>query len=141
MAYMYTEGKSDYIAMTPYVLITLAASGSITAGQAVAWDAGGTAAVYTPLTVVSGSTQCAGVAVATAATATPVPICVFGMMKNLTTLGSPVPGDWLTMSGSAGGFCALPTGSYMISGSAAINPKSIAGTFISGSTAFINTMK
>ncbi len=141
MSYYVFEGKNDYIAAYPAMIVTLKASGSISAGKAVAFDAGNTSYVYQPDLAVGSGTPCAGVALATTASAGRTPVCVWGFMKNLTAVSgyTPLPGDIIQISGS-GNFTSLATGSFLTS------PYAAAGKVVSGSAggafmAFISCMK
>jgi hypothetical protein len=100
-AFQYYEGTKDYIAATPALIITFRASGSVSGGQIVAFDAGNTGDVYTPA-VASGSTAVAGLALMTKANATEVPVLVWGYAKNVPYLGATCyAGNPLFVSGSS----------------------------------------
>jgi hypothetical protein len=128
MSFAYYEGTMDFIVTTPALIISLVASGSISAGQGVTWSVQNDATVYVPTTA-QGSTQCAGVCLATVSTGQFAPVLVWGYAKNLTFIGTVNPGNLITLSGSAGGFTALAAGSY-VTGSVYA-----AGTCVSGSAA------
>jgi hypothetical protein len=142
MAFAYYEGTKDYLVMTPALLVTFRASGSISAGQGVAFDAGGTSDVYVPTTAL-GATPCAGIALRTVSSGDPVTVLVWGYAKNLTSITQvKTPGMWIALSGSAGAFAELTTGSFLGS------PNACAGKVVSGSAsatgkfmAFIDCMK
>jgi hypothetical protein len=100
-AFQYYEGTKDYIAATPALILTFRASGSVTGGQFVAFDAGNTGDVYTPA-VASGSVAPAGFALMTKATLTEVPVLVWGFAKNVPWLGATsVAGNPVFISGSS----------------------------------------
>lgn len=137
------EGTTDYIAATPALIVTLEASGSITAGRAVAFDAGNTSEVYTPSAVaVADGTQCAGLSIEAAADSEVCGVLVWGFAKNVPAVAgyTPQPGDRIQISGSAK-FTSIATGSFLS------NPYVVAGKVLSGSgagnnfLAFIDCMK
>ena len=103
-AFIYYEGTSDYLAATPALVITLAASGSITAGRGVATETENPGYVYQPAAgTQSGALSPAGVALATCADGDPVPVLVFGYAKSLPMLptGTSFPfGRPLVITGS-----------------------------------------
>ncbi len=142
MAFMYTEGTSDYIAATPVLIVGYRASGSITAGRIVqlATDSGD---VYVPLAagVATGSTvPTAGLATATTASGDSCPVLVWGMAKNLTKCLSTAtfnPGDILFISG-AGYVSANAPGVTSAPSNALGRVVSGSGTYV---TAFISLMK
>ena len=131
------EGTSDFIAATPALIITLAASGSITAGRGVIHDASNPASIYMPSGKDSGSVSPVGVCLATVSDGDPAPILVWGYAKSLPALptnrsfsfGQPLvitgSGYWTT-SGSTWNSC-------------------VAGSVVTGSAgyifALINCMK
>lgn len=121
------EGTTDFLAATPALVITLTASGSITAGRGVVFDGGSNAAVYQPSAIVSGSLRPAGVAMHTAATGEPLAVMVWGYAKSLPASDQTfAPGNVLALTGS---------GLWGCSGSAALGPG--CGKIISGSSGFI----
>lgn len=143
-AFITYEGTSDFIAATPYLAITLAASGSITAGRAVSVETLNPGYCYQVLAVAaqSGSIKPAGVALATVANGAAVPVLVWGYVKALPALpttGVFSFGDPLVVSGS---------GYWTASGSilaTATSSNTVAGKIVSGSagyiTAFIDCMR
>lgn len=119
---MYYEGTKDFVVMTPCLLVTFKASGSITAGKLVCFDAGGTSDVY-QATVAIGGAKAVGLAVQTVSDDDPVNVMVWGFAKNLAlTYASETiaPGEAITISGS-GGFTSGSARSVgrVVSGSAA----------------------
>lgn len=139
---MYTyEGTKDFIVVYPTLQASFVASGSVTAGKGVAFDAGNTSQVYVP-TCALGAVQPAGVAVNTVADQGRANVVVWGFVKNLSAASAytPNPGDRIALSGS-GNFSSLPTGSFLT------NPYAVAGKVVSGSVqggafmAFIDCMK
>jgi len=102
-AFQYYEGTKDYIAATPALIITFRASGSVTGGQFVAFDAGNTGDVYNAgLGLASGASAPAGFALMTKATGTEVPVLVWGYAKNVPWLGiTGVAGSPVVISGSS----------------------------------------
>jgi hypothetical protein len=142
MSYYVFEGKNDYIAVYPALIASFKSSGSISAGKAVAFDAGNTSYVYQPTLAVGSGTSCAGIALNSVATGVRTSVLVWGFAKNLTAVSAytPQPGDVLQMSGS-GNFTSLDTGSFLTS------PYAAAGKVVSGSgaggalMAFIDCMK
>jgi len=121
------EGTTDFIAVTPALIVTLTASGSITAGRAVTYDTSNPSAVYQPSAIRSGSLPVAGVALTTAADGKAVSVMVWGFAKSLPTLpstgatgiiGQPLvitgSGYW-GASGSGRNYC---TAGKIVSGSA-----------------------
>jgi hypothetical protein len=134
-AFLNYEGTSDFIATTPYLAITLAASGSITAGRGVCVETLNPGYCYQPPAgTISGSLKPAGVALATTADGSGVPVLVWGYAKSLPTLPTDRVfsyGDNLVITGS---------GYWTASGScvaAAIAPMSVAGRIVSGSAGYI----
>ncbi len=127
---LYYEGTSDYLAATPALVITLQASGSISAGRGVVFDGGSNAAVYQPAALRSGALVPAGVALATVATGDAVPVLVWGYAKSLpASVGTFLPGDVLALTGS---------GLWGCSGSKALSLGGGAcGKIISGSGGYI----
>ena len=126
-SYLTYEGTSDYLAATPALVITLTASGSIAAGRGVVLDGGGSAAVYQPTAIVSGSLRPAGIALATVSSGDPVPVMVWGYAKSLPSSGQTFAfGNVLALTGS---------GLWGCSGSAALGPG--CGKIISGSGGYI----
>lgn len=127
-SYLTFEGTSDYLAATPALILTFTSSGSITAGRAVVFDAGSKAAVYQPSAVASGSLNPVGVALSTVATATEIPVLVWGFAKSLPCVNTTAvtPGYALNISGS--GYWAATAGP-----ASATN----AGKIISGSGGYI----
>lgn len=138
-AFLSYEGTTDYLAATPALVVTFAASGSITAGRGVCFNTSGPGYVYQPSAVPSGSLVPAGVAIATVSDGDPVPVVVFGYVKSLPALPTTVSyanGQALVISGS---------GYWSSSGSSALCATGVsAGKIISGSAgyiyAFINCM-
>jgi hypothetical protein len=125
--YLTYEGTSDYQASTPALIITLTSSGSITAGRAVVFDAGSSAAVYQPTGIDSGALKPAGVALATVATGNAVPVLVWGYAKSLPSSGQTfAPGNVLCLTGS---------GLWGSSGSSALGGG--CGKIISGSGGYL----
>ncbi len=142
---MYTyEGTKDFLVTYPALICSFVASGSITAGNAVAYDAGNTTEVYVPSAVAAATgTECAGIALNTVADAGRCSVVVWGFVKNLDAVAAytPNPGDRIKISGSAGAFTSQSTGSFLT------NPYVVAGKVVSGSVAggkfmaFIDCMK
>lgn len=101
MAFQYYEGTADYIAATPALIVTFRTSGSVAAGNFVAFDAGNTGDVYQPA-VASGSVAPAGLALQTRATGQDIAILVHGYAKNIPYLGATCyAGNNLFISGSS----------------------------------------
>ncbi len=125
MAFWSYEGTKDFVVTTPYLMLTFRASGSITAGKGLAYDAGNTSDVYVPTAIAVDTTKCAGIAAKTVATGEACPVIVWGVVKNIGYLAQTlVPGDLIGLSGSGTfGLASSLTGSY------------IAGRFLSGSGA------
>jgi hypothetical protein len=99
---IYFEGTKDYVALTPALIFTFKASGSIAAGQFVAYDTGTSGCVYQPA-VASGSTVAAGLALSTKTDGTEVPVLVWGLAKNVPWLGiTSIAGNPVYISGSSG---------------------------------------
>lgn len=127
-AFLTYEGTTDYLAATPALILSFAASGSITAGRAVAFDSGNPGYVYMPSGVPSGSIVPAGVAMSTVADADPIAVIVWGYAKALPTLPtnrSLVNGQALVITGS---------GYWGTSGSTLV--AQVAGKVISGSAGY-----
>lgn len=139
MSYYVFEGKNDYIAVYPALIASFKASGSITAGRGVSFDAGGTSYVYQPTTA---GVEPAGLALNTAADGGKTSVLVWGFAKNVPAASgyTPATGDRIALSGS-GQFTSLDTGSFLT------NPYAVAGKVVSGSgegaafLAFIDCMK
>lgn len=141
---MYTyEGTKDFIVVYPALIASFKASGSITAGKGVKFDAGGTSEVYQATSTAAGGDQCAGIALNTVADNGNCSVLVWGFAKNLTAVSAytPAVGDRIILSGS-GNFTSLTTGSFLT------NPYVVAGKVVSGSgtaggkfMAFIDCMK
>jgi len=138
MAFWYYEGTKDYLVQgLPAVVLTFKASGSISPGRLVWFDAGGTSDVYQATlaidTAVSGQIGPVGVALHTASDDDPVAVLVWGVVKNLSmanTSETVTVGENLSCSGS-GNFTSGST--------------RIIGRLLSGSAsrfmAFIDCMK
>ena len=142
MTYYSFEGSTDYLAAQPALIATFKASGSITAGRGLAFDAGGTSQVYTPTAIASGSLSCAGLSIESASTGNPVSALVWGFAKNLPAVSgwTPATGDLFQLSGSAQ-FTSLTTGSQG-SVAAACAGKVISGSGAGGNfIAFLDCMK
>ena len=136
MSQMYSEGASDYIAVTPATIISLVCSGSVGAGMGVAWDGGNTSMVYVASNVNTGSApvQCAGLALQSGSNGQSIPVLISGVVKNLTKATSAytfTPGMWILLSGSGGAFAAAP-----LAHAATIVPW-CCGVVVSGSGNFI----
>jgi len=133
------EGATDYILARPALTLSYQASGSVVAGKAVVFDAGGSSTVYQPTAVATGSgVQCAGLALSAAATGKIVDVLVWGVAKNLPAVAgwTPATGDRFQISGSSQ-FTSIATGSFTRL------PFCVAGTVITGSGAggkFIGTI-
>lgn len=129
-AFLSYEGTTDYIAATPAMLVTYAASGSITAGRGVAWNKSDPAHVYQPpVGTISGSLEVAGVALATVADGDPVPVMVWGYAKSLPTILSTITvGPLLPL---------VITGSGYWGTSGSGRGMGVAGKTISGSAGYI----
>jgi hypothetical protein len=142
MSYYVFEGKNDYIAVYPALIASFKASGSISAGKGLAFDAGNTSYVYQPTLAVASGTACAGISLNAAADTKACSVLVWGFAKNLSAVAAytPQPGDIIQLSGS-GNFTSLATGSFLTS------PYAAAGKVVSGSgagaafMAFISCMK
>ena len=139
-AFLNYEGTADYMAVSPALIVTFAASGSITAGRAVCFNTAGPGYVYQPSGVPSGSLIVAGVALQTVSDADPVPVMVWGYAKSLPALpttGVFANGQALVVTGSGYWTCS---GSVPL-----INNSYNAGKIISGSAgymyAFIDCMR
>ena len=141
MSTLYYEGTKDWVQATPAMIISLRASGSITAGYPLKWNAGNDSDVWADTTGVVG--KCAGLALATVATGAVCPVLVWGYAKNLLANETLVPGDFIMASGSGGAFAKLTA--VTVSGSTGISSY-FAGRVVSGSgaagffTGFINCM-
>ena len=125
------EGATDYILDRPALVLSYQASGSVVAGKAVVFDAGGSSTVYQPTAVaVAAGTQCAGLALSAAATGKIVDVLVWGLAKNLPAVAgwTPATGDRFQVSGSSQ-FTSIATGSFLG------NPYVVAGTVLTGSGA------
>jgi len=125
------EGATDYILARPALVLSYQASGSVVAGKAVVFDAGGSSTVYQPTAVtVASGTQCAGLALSAAATGKIVDVLVWGFAKNLPAVAgwTPATGDRFQVSGSSQ-FTSITTGSFLG------NPYVVAGTVVTGSGA------
>jgi hypothetical protein len=127
------EGTADYIAATPYLAVTLAASGSVTAGRAVVADTNNPAYVYQPSGQPSGSVKPVGVALATVADGAALPVLVWGYAKSLPALPT------ARSFGLGNGLVVTGSGQWSSSGSAAgLAPASeFAGKIVSGSAGYI----
>jgi hypothetical protein len=141
MSTLYYEGTKDWVQATPAMIVSLRASGSITAGYPLKWDAGNTSDVWADTNGVVG--KCAGLALTTVATGAVCAVLVWGYAKNLLANETLVPGDFIMASGSTGAFAKLTAGT--LSGSTTI-VNYYAGRVVSGSTTaglftgFINCM-
>ncbi len=127
---MYTyDGTKDFLVIYPAIQLSFKASGSITAGKGVAFDAGNTGEVYQP-TVAAGGAEPVGVCINTVADNGSANVVVQGFVKNLTAVAAytPQPGDRIVLSGS-GDWTSHATGSFLT------NPYVVAGKVISGSGA------
>ena len=136
MAFQYYEGTMDYLAATPALIATFAASGSITAGNIVCFDAGNSAAVYAAAGI-SGSNAPVGLALQTQSTGKEIAVLVWGYAKNIPYVGATTyAGDLLTTSGSsATKATGTITGAYIIG-------KVVTGSAAGGTVvAFIDYMK
>jgi hypothetical protein len=140
---MYTyEGTKNFIAVYPAIIVSLVASGSVTAGNGLAFDAGNTSEVYVPTCAAASGTECAGIALNTASDNGRVEVGVLGFFKNLVAVSAftPAPGDRILLSGS-GTFTSCTSGSFLT------NPYAVCGKVVSGSVAggrfmaFINCLK
>ena len=137
-AFLYYEGTADYLAATPALIVTFAASGSITAGRGVVnGGASNPGYVYQPPSgTISGSLVPAGVALSTVSDGDPLPVLVWGYAKSLTTLA--------TASNNYFGQALVITGSGYWGASGSTKVATVAGKIISGSAgyiyAFINCM-
>jgi len=103
MAYYTYEGTKDFIVVQPALVLSFVASGSITAGRIVAYDAGGTSEVYVPSAVAAAALPCAGVALNTVTDGNPVTVLVWGFAKNLVMANSSetvTVGELVSISGS-----------------------------------------
>ena len=128
-AFLTYEGTADFVAATPYLAVSLGASGSIAAGFAVVADPTNPGWVYQPSAVPSGSLKPAGVALTTAADKTPVNVLVWGYAKSLPTLpatASLLWGQALVITGS---------GYWGTSGSTLVSQ--VAGKVVSGSAGYV----
>jgi hypothetical protein len=136
-AFLYYEGTTDYLAATPALIVTFAASGSITAGRAVVFQSGSGGYVYQPTGQIAGAVNPAGVAISTVSDGDPVGVIVWGYCKSLPAANQT----------SIAGQALIVTGSGLWGNSGSVAPVSaavVAGKIISGSagyiTAFINCM-
>jgi hypothetical protein len=121
MAYYTYEGTKDFIVVQPALVLSFVASGSITAGRIVAFDAGGTSEVYVPSAVAGGALPCVGVALNTASDNSPVSVLVWGFAKNLVMANADETfrvGELVTISGSG----------YFTSGSAYCIGRTVSGS-------------
>jgi hypothetical protein len=135
-AFLTYEGTTDYLAVTPAMVITLAASGSIIAGRAVVVESTNPGYCYMPTGAPSGSLTPAGVATATVSDGDPIGVIVWGYVKSLPSLpatGTVRFGQPLVITGS---------GYWGTSGSTKV--AQVAGKTVSGSAgytyAFIDCM-
>jgi hypothetical protein len=136
MAFQYYEGTMDYLAATPALIITEQASGSITAGTFVYFDAGTSAAVYTAA-VASGASAPAGFALQTASTGKEVAMLVWGYAKNIPYYGATISAGTLIVGSGSG--CTAASGT--VSGAYVIG-KCITGSASGGTiVALIDLMK
>lgn len=135
-AFLSYEGTTDYLAVTPAMVITLAASGSITAGRAVVVQSTNPGYCYMPTSVPSGSVIPAGVATSTVSDGDPIGVIVWGYVKSLPTL----PTDRTLSFGQA----LVVTGSGYWGTSGSTKVAQVAGKVVSGSAgytyAFIDCM-
>ncbi len=130
-AFLSYEGTTDYLAATPALVVSFAASGSITAGRAVCFNTAGPGYVYQVSGQPSGANIPAGVALATVADGDPVPVVVWGYVKSLPALPTTISfanGQPLVITGS---------GYWTASGSTRPVGGTVAGKIISGSAGFI----
>jgi len=138
MAFWYYEGTKDFVVTTPALILTFKASGSITAGRGVTFDAGNTSDVYQATCPINNKVP-VGVALATVSDDDPVPVLVWGVAKNLTSIGqAKTPGMLIGLSGS--GYFAQATeasGSSYIAGKVISGSGTATGKFM----AFIDCMK
>lgn len=138
MAYWYYEGTKDFVVTTPALIVTFKASGSITAGLGVAFDAGNTSDVYVPSAIAVDGTAVVGVALKTVSDDDPVAVLVWGFAKNLTSIGqTKTPGMHIGLSGSGHFAQAASTGSNYIAGKVVSGSGTATGKFM----AFIDCMK
>ena len=134
-AFLTYEGTTDFLAATPALIVSFAASGSIIAGRGVVVSTSNYGSVYMPSGVPSGSVVPAGVATATVSDGEPVGVIVFGYAKSLPTLPTNRTigfGQPLVITGSG----------YWTTSGSTLN-SCVAGKTVSGSAgytfAFINT--
>lgn len=139
MAFYPYEGTKDFIVHTPALILSLRASGSITAGNGVAFDAGNTSDVYVPSAIAVNSVACAGIALKTVSDTDPVPVCVWGFLKNLVSIqAAKTPGVLISLSGSGTfGTGIEASGSRFMAGKVVSGSTSASGTFM----ALIDCMK
>jgi len=130
MSFVYFEGKMDYLAATPALILTFRASGSMKPGRPCVFDAGNTGDVYQPTASASGSLIPVGVVLKTVADQEATPVLVWGVAKNLSVLSNVtlVPGHPLVVSGSASDCVWSTSGS-----GAATVPVRVGGKVLSGS--------
>lgn len=115
MAYLSLEGTKDFLVQTPALIITLVASGSITAGNGLKWDAGNSGNVWADTAGAVG--KCAGIALATVSDDEYVPVLVWGYAKNLLSYETLVPGDNFILSSAAQGPGFMKDAAPAVSGS------------------------
>ena len=123
------EGTTDFIAVTPALIVTLTASGSISPGRAVVIDTSNNGAVYQPTGVRSGSVVPAGVALTSASDGKAVSVMVWGFAKSLPTL--PASDSAITI-----GQPLVVTGSGFWGASGSSRAATVAGKTLSGSAGF-----
>jgi len=105
MAYLTHEGTKDFLLGSPAIVLTFKASGSITGGKVVTFDAGNTADVYVASGNSVGQISVLGVALKTVSDDDPVPVLIWGVAKNLAMENSSetvYPGSNISVSGSGG---------------------------------------
>jgi len=130
MAFWYYEGTKDFVAATPCLILTFKASGSITAGRPVLYDAGDTSEVYMTGSGFLEVAVPAGVALKTVSDNDDVPVLVWGVAKNLlSNTEAKTPGMVITNSGSAFADCT----SYMYDTGSSSGSRYAMGSVISGS--------
>ncbi len=145
MSFWYYEGTKDFVVTTPALIMTFEASGSITAGRGVTFDTGDQSKVE-QATCAKCEKIPVGVALKSASDGDPVPVLVWGVAKNLTSIGeAKTPGMLISLSGS--GYFADCTS--LVTDTGTSGSAYVAGKVISGSggvatgkfMAFIDCMK
>lgn len=140
MAFWYHEGTMDFVVCTPALIWTFKASGSIIAGRGVALDAGNTSDVFMgPFAEKSIIPQ--GIALKTVSDDDPVPVLIWGIVKNITSIeGAKTPGMLIGLSGSGYFNDVTDLAAGGVSGSSYVAGKVISGSGGSATGKFMATI-